>query len=67
MTLKLRFQEYDVQKFALRYDYQISEKELIEMIPVVYAKRYLDKKTLQKLAYWKAPRSSGHVNKNDDE
>lgn len=66
MKPKLRFDESRIQKIAALYEYPIAEDELIDLKPVVQKRGFLKKQELQKIAYWKAPRSSGHVNKNED-
>jgi hypothetical protein len=63
----LRFQEKNIRAIARRYDYPIAERELIELKPIVYRRGFLEKHELQKIAYWKAPRSSGHITKNSEE
>lgn len=63
----LRFNENRLRKLAERYDYTISEEEIIDLIPYVQKKGYLNKKELHKVVYWKSPRIAAHVKRNDDE
>jgi hypothetical protein len=64
MKPKLRFRENRIQEIACRYNYSISEVELLELRPKVQNRGYVLKEELKKIAYWKAPRSSGHVMSN---
>ena len=64
MKPKLRFRGNRIQELESRYDYSISEVELLELRPKVQNRGYVSKEELQKIAYWKAPRSSGHVRSN---
>jgi hypothetical protein len=41
--------------------------ELLTLKPGIRERGYLKKGELAKLAYWKAPRSSGHVDGNSEE
>jgi hypothetical protein len=66
MMMQIRFPESDIMKIASRYEYVLSEKELIELKPTVIERGYLQKGELKKLAYWKSPRSSGHISKNSE-
>ena len=63
----LRFEEKDIRAIARRYGYPIAEGELIELKPIVFRRGFLEKNELQHIAYWKAPRSSGHISKNSEE
>jgi len=67
MNPKLRFNESDINFYADRYNYQINEDDIIALKPDIQSRGYLTKDDLYKIAYWKAPRSSGHVHKNTDE
>ena len=64
MKPKLRFRGNRIQEIESRYDYSISEVELLELRPRVQNKGYVSKEELQKIAHWKSPRSSGHVRSN---
>ncbi|UCE52739.1 MAG: hypothetical protein JSV31_26365 [Desulfobacterales bacterium] len=64
---RLRFNKNRIQELAERYDYAISEEEIIGLIPYVQKKGYLDKKELYKAVYWKSPRIAAHVKRNDYE
>ena len=67
MKPKLRFRAKRIQEIASRYDYSINEDELAGLRPKVQARGYLSKEELQQIAYWKAPRSSGHIRTNSDD
>ena len=64
MEPMLRFSEWEIEAFASRYEYPLSEKELADLRPTVMQRGHLTKKELSTLARWKAPRSAGHVQKN---
>jgi hypothetical protein len=64
---RLRLQGRDIRAIARRYGYPIAEKEVIALKPVVCGRGFLERHELQKVAYWKAPRSSGHISKNTEE
>lgn len=64
MPPKLRFKETAIREIASRYNYSISEEELVELRPQVQSRGCLSKDELQKIAYWKAPRSAGRVKSN---
>jgi hypothetical protein len=63
----LRFKKTQIAEIATRYDYSIGEDDLIECQPKVKKKGFLTKEALHKVAYWKSPRSSGHVTRNSDD
>jgi hypothetical protein len=67
MGFKLQFDGNRIGTIASRYDFTNSEQELIERSPVIQKRGYLLKLELQKLAYWKAARSAGHVKSNSEE
>lgn len=67
MKLSLRFKLTDIGDIAERYQYPIQETELTKLKPEVLRRGYLTKNDLEKVAYWKAPRSAGHARKNDEE
>ena len=67
MKPRLRFPENKIQDIASRYEYQLSEEELTALRPNVLERGHLIKPELQKITYWKAPRSSGHTAKNPDD
>jgi hypothetical protein len=64
---KLKFPANQISVIADRYDYSINEDELSALKPGIQKRGYLLKSELAKLAYWKSPRSSGHVDKNSSE
>jgi hypothetical protein len=63
MNPLLRFDESNIIFYANRYNYQINEDDIIALKPDIQSRGYLTKDDLFKIAYWKAPRSSGHVKK----
>jgi hypothetical protein len=65
--MKLRFHENEIKDIAKRYKYPWEESELIELRKEILKKGCLNKKQLQLVAKWKAPRSAGHVKKNTNE
>ena len=67
MAPRLRFGTNEIGPIAQRYEYPPSETELIEIRPEILGRGHLTKGELAKLAYWKAPRSAGHVRKNTDD
>jgi hypothetical protein len=67
MNPNLRFEESDINLYADRYNYQIDENDIIALKPEIQSRGYLTKEDLFKIAYWKAPRSSGHIKKNSDD
>jgi hypothetical protein len=64
---KLRFPPHQIPEIAAKYEYSISENELFALKPGIQERGYLKKSELAKLAFWKAPRSSGHVEGNSEE
>lgn len=60
----LKFDKHKIVEIAERYSYPQSETELMELKPIILQRGYLLKSELEKVAYWKAPRSAGHVEKN---
>lgn len=67
MKPKLRFNAARIEEIASRYEYSISEDDLAEFRPEVQARGCLSKQELERIAYWKAPRSSGHVKGNSED
>jgi hypothetical protein len=67
MKLRLRFNASRIEEIAPRYEYSISEDELVKFRPEVRAKGSLSKQEVGKIAYWKTPRSSGHVRSNSED
>lgn len=63
----IRFKNDEIGNIALRYQYSTHETELITLKADVIARGHLTKDELEKVAYWKAPRSSGHAKKNAEE
>ena len=63
--MKLCFSDSKIQFWADRYEPQSTETQFVKLKPKVQKRGYLTKNELQKVAYWKSPRSSGHVEKNN--
>ena len=63
---RLRFRTNKIIQIASRYEYPLSESELIDLRPTVLQRGYLLRSELAHLAYWKAPRSAGHIEKNKE-
>jgi len=63
----LRFKTNEISRLARRYEYPISETNLIEIRSGVHQRGHLTKEELESVAYWKAPRSSRHARKNSEE
>ena len=63
--MKLRFSETEIQSWAKKYEYPREEESLIKIRESVQRNGYLTKEQLKKVAHWKTPRSSGHVEKNE--
>ena len=63
----LKFDVSDINLYSNRYSYQMSEKDIIALRPSIQKRGHLTKVGLYRVAYWKAPRSSGHVRKNTDD
>ena len=66
MTPKLRFRRSQIREIAQQYRYPLSDRELTALAPVAKQKGYLTRAELSRLAQWKAPRSAGHVAKNQE-
>lgn len=64
--MRLRFPESEIEQVAQRYEYGRDETALIELRSKVQRLGYLDKEELMQVARWKAPRSSGHVEGNEN-
>ena len=67
MKMKLRFPESEIKEWAKKYEYPREETSLIDIRPDVQRAGFLTKEQLRLLARWKAPRSAGHVEKNNPE
>ena len=67
MTPALRFEKNEITNIASRYQYPISETDLMALKPAVNKRGHLTKDELSTVAYWKAPRSSGHAQKNSED
>jgi hypothetical protein len=67
MTPSLKFTKHEITSIARRYEYPISETDLMELKVTVVQRGHLTKDELASVAYWKAPRSSGHARKNSED
>lgn len=65
--MKLRFDEKKICFWSQRYQVPKIETDLIKLKGEIQRKRQLTKSQLQLVCSWKAPRSAGHVEKNDEE
>ncbi|MFH1924224.1 MAG: hypothetical protein ABIP48_30590, partial [Planctomycetota bacterium] len=65
--MKLRFDEKQIAAIAAKYAYQREDEEVTRLKRDVAARGFLTKDDLQKVAYWKAPRSVHHIEKNCEE
>ena len=63
----LKFKEDEIATIAHRYQCPISEIDLMGLKGTILERGHLTKDELSKVAYWKAPRSSGHAKKNSDQ
>ena len=63
----LKFKEDEIATIAHRYQCPISETDLMGLKGIILERGHLTKDELSKVAYWKAPRSSGHAKKNADQ
>jgi hypothetical protein len=64
--MKLRFHENIIKRIAARYEYLRNEDEVISLKEQIQKQGFINKEQLKLVAYWKAPRSAGHVGKNED-
>ena len=67
MEYTLRFKELDIVNIAEEYNYEPNETTILDMVQEIQDKKYLDYNNLQKLAYWKSPRSASNIKKNQNE
>lgn len=64
--MKLRFPESEIQAWANKYSYSRDETSLINLRPAIKNTGHLTKEQLRLTAHWKAPRSAGHIERNDE-
>jgi len=64
--MRLRFPDTEIVHIAQRYRYPREESHLISLKVQVQRVGYVDKSQLRLVARWKAPRSAGHVERNDE-
>lgn len=65
--MKLRFNDAKIQHWAEQYDYRQEDAELTALLPRIRNAGSLTLGQLRRVARWKAPRSAGRVEGNDDE
>lgn len=65
--MQLRFPESELKSWANNYDYPRNENVLIDLKNKILKSGYLTKDQLRLIGRWKAPRSAGHIEKNQDE
>lgn len=63
----LKFRENEIAAIAGRYQCPTSETDLMGLRCAILQRGHLTNDELMRLAYWKAPRSSGHAKKNSDQ
>ena len=64
--MKLRFSESEIQMWAEKYNCLPEEISLMNLRPVIQNAGCLTKDQLKRVAHWKAPRSAGNVERNDE-
>lgn len=64
---KLRFDERKIDAIADKCERSTEEKRLIDHKQIVLQRGFLTKDDLNRVAYWKSPRSAGYVKKNQPE
>lgn len=67
MSLSLKFKPAQIHELASRYDYRVSEADLLELKKTIFTKGHLTKQDLKTVAEWKARRSSNNVDKNPEQ
>jgi hypothetical protein len=65
--VKLLFPESEIQTWAKKYSYPQDETSLMSLRPAIQTAGCLTKQQLRLTARWKAPRSAGHIERNDVE
>ncbi len=65
--MKLRFPESEILKCANKYACSQEELDIIELKPKIQQTGYINKIQLERIAYWKSPRSAKHIESNSDE
>ena len=64
MSPRLRFHQDQIAALASRYQYQLDDANLMKLQSSILERGYLTKNEIKKIAYWKAPRSAAHADKN---
>ena len=67
MGPKLRFPEKQLPLFASRYQYPLEEDTVIGLRPTIMKRGYMEKDELRIIAQWKASRSAGGMENNQEE
>lgn len=65
--MKLKFNEAKIGYWAEQYDYRQQDAELVALVPHIRSAGSLTLDQLRRVARWKAPRSAGRVEGNDEE
>lgn len=65
--MKLKFNEAEIGGWSQRYDYRQEDAELVAMVPNIRTVGSLTLDQLRNVARWKARRSAGQVERNDEE
>ena len=65
--MQLLIPNKDIEYWANRYDYPLSETNLINQKPHIEKQGYLTKNILEELCMWKSPRSAGYMKRNSEE
>ena len=65
MKLKIPYEQ--IQYWANRYAYPISESNLIDQKESIQKRGYLTKNNLEEICQWKSPRSAGNMKTNTDD
>lgn len=64
--MKLRFLEKDIEHWAQRYEIPKEETELMNLKSEIQNAKEISKDQLRKVARWKATRSAGYIERNDE-
>ena len=65
--MKLRIPYNKLKYWASRYNYPISEDNLINKKSTIQKRGYLTKENLEEICKWKSPRSAGNMQSNSEE
>ena len=65
--MKLLIPPKEINDWSVRYDYPLSESNLIKKKSKIQKQGYLTKENLEELCKWKSPRSAGNMKRNSEE